>query len=1497
MDLDVSSDELFFDLTPGLLSNAHALQLQQLFVTSSQRHTTSLPPNRQVNMRWECSVCTFHNPQPHLTCGICSSAQPDAPIWHQPPESEAVVTELPTIEAPAAPSAALPATFAPSTSGSSGTEEVALRSLLDSFGVSDDAITSLISMGCMTLDHLAKASDAVLSAHGIKKGPRLKVLRWAGAQQTTSMTGSSTNANSGGSVDSVAQATVSQEPASADAARAGSMVRTMQPSGLNAAGSTNDVALDAHLRLLLMQIGASTAEGSLSRGGVSTVDALAMCSDADLVNMGMQHDARTKIMTWRQANYPAFVAAEGGGSITAASLDHDSNMRHQGGGRRRGEGGGGERQIQSAAPSAALAELLNEVGIPENTWDALAGVGIITPADLLSASDEVLEASGLKRGPRIKLAHFKKKTTEAVPTASASATSTKSNVQGTSYQGAAATPETNSAPIKSAAEKAAAEKVAADEAAAVKAAEEKAVAEKKAARKERKALAAAEKAAAEREAERKKMAAAAEKEAAKKAAAEKAAAKMKAAEEKAATATAEEKAAAEKKAAAKKKAAEDQVAAVAAEKKASTAKAAADKKIAEKAAAERKAAEEIVATEKKAAADMAAAEKTAVAKVAIEEDNALPKTLPELLLSLELDDDSALVEALQSAGIFEIRDLNAIDPAALLDKHFKNDPRLNSKKRNKIGRWMNRHLSDYPFRMDTSSKASSGNGEESTDVIADHRKVTSANEPATCAGAAAKPIDSEALPMATAATTLLAELGLDEMSNLLASAGIVSLEQIASSDAEDVLEQQGVKKGPRMKLRKGAQAQVSGNPPAVKEANDSAAEAPLSTGALSMSTAAMSLLEELGLGEMSSALESAGIVCLEQIASGDAEDVLEQQGVKKGPRMKLRKGAQALAPTTDDNLNNSKSENVETPVGPTNETTPSLVVSQEVQRSVNQSTALSGPKQAMSDVGTTILKQLELEEMSHELASAGVVDVYHFALGEADDVLEKHGIRRVLRMKLRKEAQCLMGISCDDATALGVEEAPLPMTSSATSLLEKLGLERMTDVLASAGVVTLEQFVAGEAEDFLFAYSVESETRSKLVEEAQACISSVSLRLGVRSLVLLPPSSSPPSPKRGSASQKASSDEFAEVMQIMRDTSVPSGVLVKVRKFDSAGKVVRQRGEYAKVDFGQLRAVPLLARVNFRGAAAKLSSELEAEEIRRGERVQRSGDVETSERSAPPVVRSLKEWLEYFKVLAEQGVWLRSIVRPQSGWLHPETWGGPSAVADKKHPSHVWGVVDASITQIPKLEELDDEELEDYDDPPAPQPHVVWYRVNPETASLEESPPRDIERSWALTDVEVVTWPDLHAYLSSSPRLAKALIQLGGCLTAPREAQSLDMWGIGDLQIETRAYRYLAVLQALKLAYDLAQLDVCARNLGSGAHAEAEGGVCCATVALIRRILVSGDSDSALEQELGHEQVTKEIIGAAVVFIVCSLILIYMRSFFFNPDIACQRYRLQGTCK
>ena len=1406
----MSSDELFFDLTPGLLSNAHALQLQQLFVTSSQRHTTSLPPNRQVNMRWECSVCTFHNPQPHLTCGICSSAQPDAPIWHQPPESEAVVTELPTIEAPAAPSAALPATFAPSTSGSSGTEEVALRSLLDSFGVSDDAITSLISMGCMTLDHLAKASDAVLSAHGIKKGPRLKVLRWAGAQQTTSMTGSSTNANSGGSVDSVAQATVSQEPASADAARAGSMVRTMQPSGLNAAGSTNDVALDAHLRLLLMQTGASTAEGSLSRGGVSTVDALAMCSDADLVNMGMQHDARTKIMTWRQANYPAFVAAEGGGSITAASLDHDSNMRHQGGGRRRGEGGGGERQIQSAAPSAALAELLNEVGIPENTWDALAGVGIITPADLLSASDEVLEASGLKRGPRIKLAHFKKKTTEAVPTASASATSTKSNVQGTSYQGAAATPETNSAPIKSAAEKAAAEKVAADEAAAVKAAEEKAVAEKKAARKERKALAAAEKAAAEREAERKKMAAAAEKEAAKKAAAEKAAAKMKAAEEKAATATAEEKAAAEKKAAAKKKAAEDQVAAVAAEKKASTAKAAADKKIAEKAAAERKAAEEIVATEKKAAADMAAAEKTAVAKVAIEEDNALPKTLPELLLSLELDDDSALVEALQSAGIFEIRDLNAIDPAALLDKHFKNDPRLNSKKRNKIGRWMNRHLSDYPFRMDTSSKASSGNGEESTDVIADHRKVTSANEPATCAGAAAKPIDSEALPMATAATTLLAELGLDEMSNLLASAGIVSLEQIASSDAEDVL---------------------------------------------------------------------------------------EQQGVKKGPRMKLRKGAQALAPTTDDNLNNSKSENVETPVGPTNETTPSLVVSQEVQRSVNQSTALSGPKQAMSDVGTTILKQLELEEMSHELASAGVVDVYHFALGEADDVLEKHGIRRVLRMKLRKEAQCLMGISCDDATALGVEEAPLPMTSSATSLLEKLGLERMTDVLASAGVVTLEQFVAGEAEDFLFAYSVESETRSKLVEEAQACISSVSLRLGVRSLVLLPPSSSPPSPKRGSASQKASSDEFAEVMQIMRDTSVPSGVLVKVRKFDSAGKVVRQRGEYAKVDFGQLRAVPLLARVNFRGAAAKLSSELEAEEIRRGERVQRSGDVETSERSAPPVVRSLKEWLEYFKVLAEQGVWLRSIVRPQSGWLHPETWGGPSAVADKKHPSHVWGVVDASITQIPKLEELDDEELEDYDDPPAPQPHVVWYRVNPETASLEESPPRDIERSWALTDVEVVTWPDLHAYLSSSPRLAKALIQLGGCLTAPREAQSLDMWGIGDLQIETRAYRYLAVLQALKLAYDLAQLDVCARNLGSGAHAEAEGGVCCATVALIRRILVSGDSDSALEQELGHEQVTKEIIGAAVVFIVCSLILIYMRSFFFNPDIACQRYRLQGTCK
>ena len=955
-------------------------------------------------VHWECSVCTFRNPGPHLACGACRTAQPDAPVWHHSLEAEAVLrgsltsSNVATRAVPSTTSPTVAALFSSDSnrsnstrSSDNGTEEGAMRSLLESFGVDDDAITSLISMGCVTLDNLAKASDAVLSAHGIKKGPRLKVLEWAAAQQT------STSSSSGSIIG--AQASASQGSGSAGASGAGSTRSDVQVSELNAQGSTEEVLLDAHLQLLLMQIGASSAEESLSIGGVLTVDALARCCDADLINLGMQHDARTKILTWRQANYPAFVATEGSGAAAAGppGLDHNTS---------RADGGEDEGRNDSAAPLAALAELLIEVGIPENTWKSLAGVGIMNPADLLAASDEVLVAGGWKRGPRIKLARFKRKKAEAAPpaSASASATATTSFFECTSHRGTAAIQETTSAPVKSQAETAAVEKATA--------------------KKQRKALAvtrkAAEKAAREREAEMIERAVYVEKAATEKAAAEKAAAEKKAAKE----------AAIELKSAAKIKA----------------------------------------STEKKTASKMTTAEKAAADKGGAQ----------ETLLGL------------------------------LSTKVVKNDFRLKkSKMIKKNGRWVNCNSSDHPSRVELSSKASSNSDEESMGIPTDWRKEEPAHEPV--AGAAMMPTESEALSISSEATALLQEFGLSEMSGVLASAGVVSLEQIAS---------------------------------------------------------------------------------------GDADVVLEQQGVKKGPRLKLCKGAQGLALNVDNNASSSSGR-----------------------------------------VGTIVETTIEsaIESILPEMQSSAV--------------------------------------------------------------------------------------------------SQSSEITSRLADEARAPTSLMPLRLGVQSQVL----------RKGG--------ELAEVMQIKRDFSMPSGVGVELRTSGIRCTV------FTFEDFDKLRAVPSSTRLNICSATAKLSSNRDAEERLGSELAAGASDVETTKILAPPVVRSLAEWLEYFDILAKQRVWLHSIVRPQSGWRHPENWGGPSAIAEKKHPCDVWGVVDASI--LPHKPE-DPSYI-----PPAPPPYIVWHRVNAETGIIDVSLPRAIDRSWALTDVEVVTWCDLCAYATPSPMLARALVQLGGCVAVP----------------------------------------------------------------------------------------------------------------------------------
>jgi hypothetical protein len=169
---------------------------------------------------------------------------------------------------------------------------------------------------------------------------------------------------------------------------------------------------------------------------------------------------------------------------------------------------------------------------------------------------------------------------------------------------------------------------------------------------------------------------------------------------------------------------------------------------------------------------------------------------------------------------------------------------------------------------------------------------------------------------------------------------------------------------------------------------------------------------------------------------------------------------------------------------------------------------------------------------------------------------------------------------------------------------------------------------------------------------------------------------------------------------------------------------------------------------------------------------------------------------------------------------------------------HVWGVVEVTLPPSAQA---------------SPQPTVVWHRVNEGTRLLEEKPPRENERDWALTDVEVVGWD----YLQSdaySPQFARALVQLGGCVAAPAEARPFAGWRHSGVRSALPALRGLAVLQALKLAHTLALRD--ATRLEAGARAATEAGVWRATAALYRRVLMAGEGgEAARVQEFGQEQV------------------------------------------
>jgi hypothetical protein len=1061
------------------------------------------------------------------------------------------------------------------------------------------------------------ATEDALAAHGVKKGPRLKVLKWAAAQGGRSSGG-------GGAAPAAAQPTTAGVAA----------------------------PLEANLRLLLMQIGAVGADGSLGSGGVGSVDALSKCSDAELAALDVPQGARLKIAKWRLANYPSLVAADENAAEKGATEEEREEEEEEGGDEPFVDASpdaaeedwyevgvdeeGGAEDEAAAAPSAALVQLLTAVGVPEDAWAALAAAGITEPAALLAATDDALAAAGLKRGPRVKVTNYKKKAAAAAEDGGAPAAAAASAARDMLLKKAAAemaAVEKAAAEAAVAAEKAAAEKATADQAAADKAVAEKAAAaaEKSAAKKERKAAAAAEKAAAEMAASEK--------------------------------ADAEKRAKVEKKAAAEKAAAE---------------RAAAEKAAAEKAAAEKAAAD-------KAAAVQAAAEKEAAeaAAAAAAEPAQLPETLAELLEALGFGPDPATAAALQDAGFLTIRDLNAPDPAALLDLKVKSDSRLNSKKRNKIGRWMSRHATEYPPRVEPSAQpvpelepASSGGGDagaaeaasaESTEAaVADAQspedlKLTTANAlafqdagavQASTATAPAAAASSSAAPqrMSSAALALLEAVDLCEEDGALAAEGLVRLKHMASDEAEALLKERGVRKGPLVKLRK----EVNARAPTVDEAAEDAELVSGFRGDNGHGVGNHGGGNDSGVGNASSGGNSSAGAggdgsagAGSNVSGGGASGAPEGAGsdiVSSAGSRSTAATAAVAEPTDDDDLSAL------------------LAAVQAAETSEAESL----------DLALQLQHQFEHEDAASSAAAlqANHEEVERTAKEQSDAAAEAESVAA-------------------EAVSAATATASLPPSASPASSGLFAGVKSLFSSLTGGRAAPSE---TGEA-------AFPEAPTSSLSAVAQPVPPPVAveapLRLGVRSQVLLPPAldgSGSNASRRGLAALEETPDEFAEVLQIKRDGAVASGVLVKMRKFDPTGSLVRQRAALVERDFATLRAVPAAARLAFRGAAAKLADELEA------------GNQFVSHMDA---TMTLLEWSAYFEGLAAQQVGLRSVVRPQIGWQHPETWGGPTAAAEGGSLMHVWGVVEVTLPPSAQA---------------SPQPTVVWHRVNEGTRLLEEKP-------------------------------------------------------------------------------------------------------------------------------------------------------------------------------
>ena len=793
------------------------------------------------------------------------------------------------------------------------------------------------------------------------------------------------------------------------------------------------------------------------------------------------------------------------------------------------------------------------------------------------------------------------------------------------------------------------------------------------------------------------------------------------------------------------------------------------------------------------------------------EEPLLPESLTDLVVLLGLGDDA--VAALQGARIFTISDLNGPDPAAILSKAAV----LSSKKRSKLAKWMLKNTVCYPARISPSlgpnSKAARSTGaaeEPNQSAILLRTEFTEAEM--------IEDLSKRKLP---ALKVLCEELGIDSNGSKKALTDRLDgrrRKQAAAAESAAIAVN-GERSEDYITEPSGVETAPASNPAAP-------------AGPLILSTAAQGALEAAGCGEWHSNLAKAGLQTVSQLAEegGAVEIILRDLGVKKGPRVKLRKAASAVLTSADFDAAAEAAE---------------LGASPAVGRGVDVDNDHNGGTEVETDashgsVGDTGASEepfeaLDAEASENEPITEETVEGGSGApLDNHKDVTSRSDVQLEEASNVSAEIE---GIITDEGGAVAVSGGSFlsSLTSAASSVFSALsgGASTVSSVKSSSVESGNSKTIAGDETPRNFA--AESDLcgddagEERLVGEAP---DSAEMRLGVGSRVMLPMD---PNTRR-SAFGSESAREYGEILIICRNPSVDSGVLVKMKKVNPpSSMVVRQREAYVERDFASLAELP--SDSGFASPRAPFNEDAGDE----------AADVRTTEEG----VMSLREWVSYFSRLENQEIGVRSIVRPQLGWRHPHSWGGgteaprqgPSGALD---PFSVWGVFDAAL-QGPSLTT------------------VTWFSIG---RTGLEAIGRPLEGAWSIADVEVVrlvvenersatnTFEE-HALHGLQTHILNGLLSIQGCIAPASVCLSLEGWR-AIRQIPGRSskgkIRILAVLQTLRLVHGIL-LELCRRGelpvvtlSGRDGQVPADDvavrRIWRTTSALYRRILIGGYSSA-----------------------------------------------------